>query len=779
VELLDAKRSPLEDSPPMIEFKNVFGQAVMFLQVLGAFHGANLTYGDSLADFMNIVTEPFELWKVFRGSPCLDSGFNDAIQKFAMYIVMPVIYAVLILIVALIGNLVRGGSYFSRDAILNVFGEILVEFYVAISLAVLSPFNCYDHPNDKSSMYSMPQILCGEGDHGSLVGLAVLGTLLYVVSTLCITFVAVWFYPKAIQKCDIGMLIRCHFLFHRYRPECYWFCIVAVVRNFLIAFLPMVYPEKDIAVMFMMFALLIPIVLTARLAPRRTPAMNALDYYIGSVQLLLLSVGAMSVYSDGTAVESDAVSIVLIILICTVFLASVLLLIIKGCQWASKNQTPLSWCFDVFLDHHSGAGGSACRVLAIMFQGIVRRNKFFYDTDVFFSGRAEGCLGVIMDAAKLSKHMVVALGNETWCRTWCVGAIASAAQKKIPISVVSFGLSEQDTSQDLVKVISEGSSRRTDANKDFLAILGKQTPKDEIRALGCADDWIPVAIDKVMQAKANVCAMDTLDSFAKFTDGLLKEMSGVPLDASGRSSVSASTSMFFSRSGEKGGDKYTLISSDHGDAEAVAASRCIFMTLNAIKNLQNSPQAQKEMINVHAPMSDVDLDASSFAESVGSGRIAMFLFLVTDRTFKSASQLLRLGYAFQKISDLQPIPVAINEVFRFPDTALLDAIGGGLMNDSQKRTTVGGWESNDAQKFTTASVSPSTVRTAVAFVLQHRMFLCNIPRMSAAAIQLRLKTILLNVASGSEDVPRPEFTEAVMPQPEPVPQPKEVMEDTV
>jgi hypothetical protein len=39
---------------------------------------------------------------------------------------------------------------------LNCSGEVLVEFYVSTTIAVLAPFNCHDHPKGKQSVQGIP-----------------------------------------------------------------------------------------------------------------------------------------------------------------------------------------------------------------------------------------------------------------------------------------------------------------------------------------------------------------------------------------------------------------------------------------------------------------------------------------------------------------------------------------------------------------------------------------------------------------------------------------------
>merc|ERR1719247_3372114 len=111
---------------------------------------------------------------------------------------MPVAFLIVITLVFTIINVIRP-RFFKRDGLMNFFGETLIEFYVSLTLGVLSPFRCYKHPAPgEKSMYDSPEILCYDGgSHASLLGLSLMGMCLYTISTLVVTYVGVWYHPRA------------------------------------------------------------------------------------------------------------------------------------------------------------------------------------------------------------------------------------------------------------------------------------------------------------------------------------------------------------------------------------------------------------------------------------------------------------------------------------------------------------------------------------------------------------------------------------------------------
>jgi len=181
---------------------------------------------------------------------------------------------------------------------------------------MLTPMKYYEHPDDVQPMKGLAEILCGEGPHSVLVVLSMLALMMYPVACFGITLIATWQHPKRMARNDIGMLVHYHFIFNRSRPQCHWFAIPAVARNFFVALWPMplgpmVVPDKenDVAIMLIILTLLVTLMLLCLIKPRRTPSMNGLDVQISAIQTMLLGTGAMSVYS-GT-LKSDFMSWIL------------------------------------------------------------------------------------------------------------------------------------------------------------------------------------------------------------------------------------------------------------------------------------------------------------------------------------------------------------------------------------------------------------------------------------------------------------------------------------
>jgi hypothetical protein len=752
-ELKEAKHSPLEESPTFIEIKNIGGQVLMFMQILGAIKSDRIDFGVPMDDFLAFVTEPISLNFIFAAIPCIASGFTDPVAVFAGKLLVPVVFLVVITIIFFIINCIKP-RFLMRDGLMNVFGETLIEFYVSLTLGVLSPFRCYKHPAEgERSMYDSPEILCFDGgSHASMIGLSVMGLFMYTISTLVVTYAAVWYHPKAMAKGDIGLLVRCHFLFNRWDAKSYWFAVINVTRNALVAIWPMMIIDFGVACSFMMVTLLGPFLVSAYVMPRRTPAMNALDVLMQTVQMIIIVCGPMILLSEGG--KSDFLSWMIMLLVLSVGITAALLVSIKGLQWLSRNRTPLSWAFDVYLDHHAGPGGCSARALKLILASHCRKGKVFYDVDSYQRNQN---IGVIMDAAKLSKHLCVCLGSETWSRHWCFAAICSAIQWKAELSVVNFADAAAVGEAGLRSIVAP------DTGIDQIcAVLAKKAPRWMLRPYGMQDSGIPVAIKLVFQCKPIDFVMTTKSSTEGATKRILGAMTAVVL-AEGVSRDSPQVSTKFFSSDPSAMKSAVCLSCDHGDTEAVNVSRLIgyLMSVSMAEACSKGAAiegrygaAVREQVQNLSLVQDIDTDSTVFASMVKGGKIPAVVVIVTGGTYTSAPQLLRLGFLQQyNTAGFRPHTLAICDIFSMPDTKVVQDIQKGKL-------ALGSNPEAAIKAYLTEDVSFARVSLALIQVLESRVYMCNCPITTEATIKESLTRQLFKVAQSISIAAKPVPEEA-------------------
>mmetsp|Transcript_47972 Transcript_47972/g.120028 ORF Transcript_47972/g.120028 Transcript_47972/m.120028 type:complete len:478 (-) Transcript_47972:158-1591(-) len=93
---------------------------------------------------------------------------------------------------------------------------------------------CFDHPNGKSTLLEYPEILCDSQEWRSqFLPIGVLVMIIYVGGVYAffsyISIVAPWYYEY------VSFKERFQFLFFRFRPDVYWWGVILLARNGLLA----------------------------------------------------------------------------------------------------------------------------------------------------------------------------------------------------------------------------------------------------------------------------------------------------------------------------------------------------------------------------------------------------------------------------------------------------------------------------------------------------------------------------------------------------------------
>ena len=170
--------------------------------------------------------------------------------------------------------------------VLNLCGLLFFAFFLSISLASLMPFRCALNPDGSSSMVSDPGIICyNSEEHSILVILAVAGILSQPAMILAWTTFATLMYPTRVSSgSGLRQVNRYRFLFHRFKPQSYYFGVFLLYRNGIVALLPAMSSRiLELQVPAMGSILLASLALQARTYPWRTEQANVAALAAGTL----------------------------------------------------------------------------------------------------------------------------------------------------------------------------------------------------------------------------------------------------------------------------------------------------------------------------------------------------------------------------------------------------------------------------------------------------------------------------------------------------------------
>ena len=209
---------------------------------------------------------------------------------------------------------------------------------------------------------------------------------------------------------------RYRFLLHRFKPEAYYFGLVLLYRNALVALLPTVLvgiPELQVPLTGII--LLAVQNVQVRLVPWRTELANLVDVLLTDLLLVILLSAGPLLLTDET--QSSAV---LGWLLCVPILAMMLVASLGFAKLALKHLRPKAKLYGIFMCHHKAGGGSLSRLVKILI-GKHSSTRVFLDSDQLEN------LDLLFDIVRTStKSLVVVLTPELLSRSWCAGEIVTA-----------------------------------------------------------------------------------------------------------------------------------------------------------------------------------------------------------------------------------------------------------------------------------------------------------------------------------------------------------------
>ncbi|CAJ1449215.1 unnamed protein product [Effrenium voratum] len=415
----------------------VANQLCFAIQALSTIRQLQLTWPEPVAtlmDLANLITM-FDL--DFLKIACASQRDHPAVKLLGQLLAIPL----LALGVASICILQRalGRRNMPYDHFFNIIGIILFAFSLSLSLAAVMPFQCLPNPNGTSSGARNPGVICYQStDHWILVIIGICGILAYPVATLSW---AVWTtiqYPsRAATGKGLALLYRYRFFFQRFRNKCYGYGLVILIRNFLLALVPvLLVPLPFLQVLVVGLVLLASLVIQVRFWPWRTPYANTVD---------LLMTGFLIVTLLGVAplldVSSTDATAVLGYLLCIPVLAPIVVAFTMV-VWSGWRSMGSARKFDIFLCHHKGGAGALARYVKLM---LTRQAQ----CHVFLDADSLESLDQLFDTVRdHTNHFVMLLTQQLLKRMWCAGErlggrkseVAGRRMRELSRSAIGIGM---------------------------------------------------------------------------------------------------------------------------------------------------------------------------------------------------------------------------------------------------------------------------------------------------------------------------------------------------
>jgi len=234
----------------------------------------------------------------------------------------------------------------------------------------------------------------------------------------------VYQFPRRTQALDTRFLHMFAFLLFRYKPDVYWFAVVFILRNMLIALAPTL-PGPVPQVIAVVVLLLASLTISTKFFPWRVEKANYIDIAVTVHMIIMMCVCAFFV----TDSNPRAIGI-----LCSILVSSNIVIVIVAISRAGAGHIRLRMCkpFKYFICHHKAGAGAFARLLKLQLQESLKvTTGIFIDCDNLVN------LDMLFDyVANQTETLVVLMSKELILRPWCIGEVVTAHSKHPAVQTV-------------------------------------------------------------------------------------------------------------------------------------------------------------------------------------------------------------------------------------------------------------------------------------------------------------------------------------------------------
>lgn len=277
-----------------------FGSLITVQQLSGAIMQAPLGWPKAmvhLRDMLRLFTMDFR----FLRTACFLGG--EPVTEFYTALLAPVSVAVVFFGLAGFSRQFLGRSRYAmrRDDTWNTFGTMYQAVFITIALFVMSPFQCYNHPHEESSLMQRPDVICWSEEHATMVLGSVVFMLLAMVPYLLYYAYTIVQLPRW-STADVDYYRSVKFIIYRFRAGAWYWGLIFLIRNTLIAVASVLAPTEPYRqLLIVLVLLLVGLALQCVVWPWRTTGLNVVDSGV-VVSLCVLIATAMAYLGE---LESD------------------------------------------------------------------------------------------------------------------------------------------------------------------------------------------------------------------------------------------------------------------------------------------------------------------------------------------------------------------------------------------------------------------------------------------------------------------------------------------
>jgi len=266
-----------------------FGLTVTTVQSLGIFSLLNLPWPKNFL----VVLKAMSIFMLDPDVLALECAYDSAAAppRYSTSVMFFFIIEAIIMACSFVSRFILPAKWqWTTPKTLNVMGQFLQVCFTSMVCMALVPMMCYSHPNGEKSLLKFSHVVCGSADHHLLLTFSVPLVALAFAFFAGAVFVAVAA-PGMARRGNANFMQASRFLLFRFRPDCWWWGLVLMIRAVLMSLAPVVATDDSRVQMLLIIATLsIAMALQIYFWPWKVPLLNMLDAVISVCLMLVMMI---------------------------------------------------------------------------------------------------------------------------------------------------------------------------------------------------------------------------------------------------------------------------------------------------------------------------------------------------------------------------------------------------------------------------------------------------------------------------------------------------------
>jgi len=464
---------PSKQSMALITMVATAGQLAVAVQAMSSIRQMKISYVgliSSLLDITKVLTFDFNV--VYY--QCFWSTDNP-VYLFALQLLCYPCLLILLSLLCAVAYLMGRNVTFVK--LFNINGSILCTIFITLTLVTLLPFQCRVNPNNTTAMLQNPGVTCYDNkQHWTLVGMSIAAIFVYPVTLYTWGCYATLMFPSWIGSSRGHALCRRYlFLFGRFKQHAYFYGLIQLTRNLLVALIPVVFVSiVPLQVVLMGCVLLIGGAIQTQVWPWKTDFANRSDEVV-SFGLVIIIIAAAPLMDAPQDTKENVLGILMFIMVITIW--STVLFVMFYAIYRRFRRTKT---YAAFLCHHKLGAGSWCRFAKMTIEKYGHGNVFL-DSDNLED------LDLLFNIVRTDvSNLVIVLTPEVLKRMWCAGEIVTSVRNMVNI----------------VPLVCEDFEFPSDADVDSFTSVWTDDQKEALNAYSISVEDIKAAYVVVRESQA-------------------------------------------------------------------------------------------------------------------------------------------------------------------------------------------------------------------------------------------------------------------------------------